>query len=116
MPDIHQSWKPLGPTATADDAQDWRDSGACLDEDPELFFPVGHGLEAVMQADDAKAVCRRCPVVMTCLEWALETRQPYGVWGGLDERQRFNVLRRRTALRPAERKAADTQSSTVPAA
>ena len=112
MPEIHQSWKPLGPTVTGD-VQDWRDRSACLGEDPELFFPIGEGLEAVMQADDAKAVCRRCPVVMTCLEWSLETRQPHGVWGGLDERQRVNVLRRRSALRTAERKA---QQSTAPAA
>ncbi len=62
---------------------DWRDKSACLTADPELFFPVGNTGPAVDQIEKAKAVCARCTVTETCLQYALETGQDYGVWGGL---------------------------------
>ena len=75
---------------------DWRDRAACLEVDPELFFPIGNTGPALLQIDEAKAVCRRCPVVDTCLKWAIETGQDAGVWGGLSEDER-RALKRRTA-------------------
>jgi len=54
---------------------DWRNRAACLDKDPELFFPVGNTGPALLQIEEAKSVCRRCPVVDTCLQWALESGQ-----------------------------------------
>lgn len=42
---------------------DWRHRAACLDEDPELFFPIGNTGPALLQIEEAKAVCRRCDVV-----------------------------------------------------
>jgi WhiB family redox-sensing transcriptional regulator len=45
----------------------WRDCAACLDVDPELFFPLGNSDPALRQIDEAKAVCRRCEVVETWL-------------------------------------------------
>ena len=47
---------------------DWRHRAACLDEDPELFFPIGNTGPALLQIEEAKAVCRRCEVVDTCLQ------------------------------------------------
>ena len=44
---------------------DWRHEAACRDEDPELFFPIGNTGPALMQIEEAKAVCRRCSVVDT---------------------------------------------------
>ena len=41
---------------------DWRHRAACLDEDPELFFPIGNTGPAILQIEEAKAVCRRCEV------------------------------------------------------
>src|ERR1700709_975749 len=78
------------------EAMDWRHRALCRDEDPELFFPIGTTGPAVVQIEQAKAVCRRCPVTQSCLEWALSSGQDSGVWGGLsvDERR---ALRRRTA-------------------
>ena len=75
---------------------DWRDRAACLDEDPELFFPIGNTGPAILQIEEAKSVCRRCDVVDTCLKWALENGQDAGVWGGLSEDER-RALKRRTA-------------------
>ena len=42
---------------------DWRHLSACRDEDPELFFPIGNTGPALVQIEEAKAVCRRCSVV-----------------------------------------------------
>ena len=75
---------------------DWRHTASCLTEDPELFFPIGNTGPALLQIEEAKAVCRRCPVVDTCLKWALENGQDAGVWGGLSEDER-RALKRRTA-------------------
>ena len=74
----------------------WRDSAACLDECPELFFPIGNAYPAIVQAEEAKIVCGRCEVVDTCLSWAIEARQDSGVWGGLSADER-RTLKRRTA-------------------
>jgi WhiB family redox-sensing transcriptional regulator len=76
---------------------DWRHEAACRDEDPELFFPIGTGGPALLQIDEAKAVCRRCSVTEACLAWAFETGQEAGVWGGLDEDERLALKRRRGA-------------------
>jgi WhiB family transcriptional regulator, redox-sensing transcriptional regulator len=73
---------------------DWRHRALCRDEDPELFFPIGTTGPAVVQIEQAKAVCRRCPVTQSCLEWALSSGQDSGVWGGLSEDERRAILRR----------------------
>ena len=75
---------------------DWRHRASCLDEDPELFFPIGNTGPALLQIVQAKSVCHRCPVIDTCLKWALESGQDAGVWGGLSEDER-RALKRRTA-------------------
>ena len=80
---------------------DWRDRAACRSEDPELFFPVGDGAPALLQIAEAKAVCRRCPVVAECLTWALESGQGYGVWGGLTPDGRRELKRRSLPIRAA---------------
>jgi len=78
----------------------WRDSAACLGENPELFFPDGNTGPALLQTQEAKAVCRRCEVAETCLKWAIESGQDSGVWGGLSEVER-RALKRRARLRHA---------------
>jgi WhiB family transcriptional regulator, redox-sensing transcriptional regulator len=75
---------------------DWRHRAICRDEDPELFFPIGNTGPALLQIEQAKSVCRRCPVMQECLAWALEGGQDAGVWGGLSEDER-RALKRRNA-------------------
>jgi WhiB family redox-sensing transcriptional regulator len=74
----------------------WRDRAACLDADPELFFPPGTTGPALDQIDQAKLICHRCDVVEPCLKWAIEFGQDAGVWGGLSAEER-RALKRRTA-------------------
>ncbi|MGZ0200557.1 WhiB family transcriptional regulator [Streptomyces sp. RM1] len=71
-----------------------RPRAACVDEDPDLFFPVGDSGPALIQEDEAKAVCRRCPLIESCLQGALERGEAAGVWGGLSERERRSLKRR----------------------
>ncbi|MFJ3182513.1 WhiB family transcriptional regulator [Streptomyces sp. NPDC086796] len=73
---------------------DWRHNATCRTEDPELFFPIGNTGPALHQIEEAKTVCRRCPVMEQCLQWALEAGQDAGVWGGLSEDERRAMKRR----------------------
>ena len=72
----------------------WRDRAACLSEDPELFFPIGTTGPALLQVEQAKSVCARCPVRTDCLQWALDTGVDQGIWGGLSEDERRSFKRR----------------------
>lgn len=76
----------------------WRSEAICRDTDPELFFPVGTTGHALTQIDRAKQVCGECPVSTQCLEFALETNQDSGIWGGTSEDER-RVLRRQYVAR-----------------
>jgi WhiB family redox-sensing transcriptional regulator len=79
----------------------WRDRAACLDEEPELFFPIGNTGPALLQIQQGKAICHRCEVVDTCLEWAMESGQDAGVWGGMSEEERRGLKRRNARARRA---------------
>ncbi|MFE5482988.1 WhiB family transcriptional regulator [Streptomyces sp. NPDC056527] len=92
------SYAPVAAAAPA------RPRPACVDEDPNLFFPVGNSSPAVLQIAEAKAVCRRCPVMESCLQGALERGEAAGVWGGTDEDDRRRMKRR--AARQRSRKVA----------
>ena len=79
-------------------ADDWRARSACKDQDPELFFPIGTSGPALIQTEQAKAVCRQCPVRDECLQWSLDSGQEAGVWGGMSEQER-DAIKRRGGLR-----------------
>ena len=79
----------------------WRDCAACLGEDRELFFPIGSTGPALVQIEEAKAVCRRCEVVDSCMKWAVESGQDAGVWGGLSQDERRALKRRDARARRA---------------
>ena len=62
--------------------RNWRTAAACLDVDPELFFPTAEsGPVHDTQVAAAQAVCAGCPVRAECLTEAL-ARIPYGVARG----------------------------------
>jgi WhiB family redox-sensing transcriptional regulator len=55
---------------------------------PEIFFAFeDHRIE------QARDVCRRCPAIRDCLQWAL-THKEYGVWAATTEEQRTELLTR----------------------
>lgn len=63
--------------------QEWVVRAGCVGTDPELFFP-GHG----EHGDEAKEICRGCPVMEPCREYAIRTPHTEGVWGGMTEQER----------------------------
>lgn len=67
---------------------------ACLDVNPEIFYPPSGGDGAT----EARRICRRCPVTDECLVWAVETGQSWGVWGGKTGKERHAI--RRTLKEP----------------
>lgn len=68
----------------------WRTHAACSGLEPEVFYPVSEE-----QAEEAKAICRECPVREPCLDYALANRERDGVWGGATERERRRMIRQR---------------------
>jgi WhiB family transcriptional regulator, redox-sensing transcriptional regulator len=79
----------------------WEARGACRHSDPELFFPVAARGPALRQLAKAKRVCEDCPVRVQCLEYALQSGQSFGVWGGATEEERRLMRRRRLRRRAA---------------
>lgn len=80
-------------TVTAPPSEDdWRQRAACSTPQADLFFP-----DSTVGTGPAKAICQLCPVAEQCGQWALDTRQEFGVFGGLDERERRALLRRNGA-------------------
>ena len=69
---------------------DWQFQGACRTLPAEMFFhPDGErGRARRKRIEQAKEVCATCPVLQACRDHALSIREPYGVWGGLDEDER----------------------------
>jgi WhiB family redox-sensing transcriptional regulator len=53
----------------------------------------------VSELDRALAVCEQCSVVLECGKYALETKQEYGVWGAMSERDRRRILRKKAGLK-----------------
>jgi len=72
---------------------EWTERAACLNEDVNLFFPIGRKPTGAQQT-----YCGHCPVAVECLEHALDTNETDGIWGGLTPAQR-----RRLAHDPAAR-------------
>lgn len=75
---------------------DWQARGLCRGVEPEVFFPV-----AEEDAGRAKEICGACTVRDRCLEYSLTNRERYGVWGGVTEKERIDLLRRGAAQRVA---------------
>lgn len=67
----------------------WRVDALCRDTDPDELFVRG------ADQNRAKLVCMGCPVRTECLAEALDNRIGFGIWGGMTERERRALLRRR---------------------
>src|SRR5438552_19194959 len=98
---------------------DWTSRAACKESDPDELFVQGAA------QNRAKLICRGCTVRTECLADALDNRIEFGVWGGMTERERRALLRRRpdvTSLRcllaqarnQSQRRAADALAATSP--
>ena len=73
---------------------EWQYEGLCMDMDSEVFFSpeAERGAKRVRREEAAKALCAKCPVIERCREHALRAQEPYGVWGGLSESERAEMV------------------------
>ena len=70
------------------DERPWVVFSSCRDADPDLFFPTTRE-----ETQQALAICASCPVRPECLEYALEARERFGIWGGVTEKRRKGLQR-----------------------
>ena len=73
----------------------WQTKAACRGPHAAVFFPP----TTFERKDDkearearAKAICASCPVRQPCLDYAMRIREPHGIWGGLNEAERKQLL------------------------
>ena len=69
---------------------------ALCKEKTELFFPPEEEMKrASIIYKNAKAICKECPVINQCLEYALSEEMFFGVWGGTTPKERQTMFRNR---------------------
>jgi WhiB family redox-sensing transcriptional regulator len=73
----------------------WWDLAACQSADPQLFFPVITAGAGQARVRRAKAICDRCAIRDQCLDYAIASGQPHGIWGGTTEAERRVIAARR---------------------
>ena len=77
---------------------DWQVKAACRGPQAAVFFPpttFERKDEKEEREGRAKGICATCSVRGPCLEYALRIREPHGIWGGLNEVERKQMLTRR---------------------
>lgn len=96
-------------------SDDWRSEAACKGKDPRHWFPIPIGSYYLRNGSSAgrpddpyahgRAICASCPVKAQCLEYALSAHRQFipteGLWGGLDEVERRQLLRGEKPARKA---------------
>ena len=71
----------------------WQLRGSCQEFPAELFFPEEEKRKRIRREreEQAKRICRDCPVLAMCREHALTTPEKYGVWGAMTTQERLRV-------------------------
>lgn len=80
---------------TAASGDGWRAVAGCTDLGPSLFYDP-----ATASIARAKAICARCPARCDCAAKAVEAGE-FGVWGGLTEEERLQLVPGRRGPKPA---------------
>ena len=100
---------------------DWHTNGLCR-EFPDLSWvhpgavdawdkPAREDRELAEAA--CRLICSACPVRLDCVVGALERREPYGIWGGLDREDRKRIAARFGYLPPGDPPAHGTNARRV---
>jgi WhiB family transcriptional regulator, redox-sensing transcriptional regulator len=80
------------------DTAPWRGQAACRRDTATVFFPPSHfehKPEKDARENQARSLCRQCPVQQDCLDYSLTVQEPHGIWGGLNELERRRLIRKR---------------------
>jgi WhiB family transcriptional regulator, redox-sensing transcriptional regulator len=73
----------------------WQRKASCRGPQAQVFFPpttFEKKDEKDVRERQAKSICATCPVKQSCLQYALKIREPHGVWGGLNEAERKQIM------------------------
>lgn len=77
----------------------WQAKASCrAPQAAAVFFPPSHSErkdERLSRERAAKQICKACPVRKPCLDYAVRIREPHGIWGGLNEMERKQLIERR---------------------
>jgi WhiB family redox-sensing transcriptional regulator len=60
---------------------------------PDTFYPEGGEIKRREDTQIAKSLCQICPIIDDCRKYALEAKEEFGIWGGLDPEERRNFLK-----------------------
>lgn len=82
-------------------SQSWREHAACQGQPVEWWYPGGPDSTRQKISNrivDAPGIpiCRSCPVRLSCLDHAISTNEPDGIWGGLTPTSRDHYAARRS--------------------
>jgi len=86
---ITMAHRPSVETGCSTWVEEWAPHGVCRGAEPDALFVRG----AAQQL--AKQVCMGCPVIAECLADSLDNHTEFGIWGGMTERERRALLKRR---------------------
>lgn len=69
---------------------------------PSFYFSEdtvkpGNGGDEAYKTRLAKKLCQGCPLVLECLEYAIDNEESFGIWGGLTPRERRGLRHGRAA-------------------
>ena len=73
----------------------WQVKAACRGPQSAVFFPPStfeRKDEKLEREARAKDICRTCPVKSPCLDYSIRIKEPHGIWGGLNETERKNLV------------------------
>ncbi|MHB8219136.1 MAG: WhiB family transcriptional regulator [Acidimicrobiales bacterium] len=79
-------------------AEEWQAKAACRGPQAAVFFPPSHTErkeEKLAREARAKSICAECHVCRQCLSYAIRIREPHGIWGGLNETERKQLIEAR---------------------
>ena len=78
--------------------ENWQLKAACRGPQAAVFFPPAQferKEDKLHRERRAKDICTSCAVRRECLDYALSIREPHGIWGGLNELERKQLLTQR---------------------
>jgi WhiB family redox-sensing transcriptional regulator len=88
----------------------WQRDAACAGKDVNIFFhpEFERGASRARRVMQAQSICSACPVRQRCQDYAVETEEFYGTWGGVDE------LTRKDQLKATRRRRRDADEPELP--
>ena len=73
----------------------WRKDALCKGKETSWFYPEPNEKGTAKQIREIKAFCRVCPVILNCLDTAIENNETFGVWGGMTPAERSRIRKSR---------------------